>query len=147
MSAGLTNSDTMFSVRETPWHGLGAVLDEPPATVAEAIEASGLGWRVAKEPIAIDRGEAPSGDWWQPRCEEFPGFFATVRQDTREVLGIVGERYRRTTRRSRSSTSCSAARSTSRRPGACTVAAACGCSPRCPTMLKSAATLCVHTCC
>jgi phage/plasmid-like protein (TIGR03299 family) len=94
MSAGLEDSDTMFSVRETPWHGLGAVLDESPATVAEAIEASGLHWRVAKEPIAIDRGEVPSGDWWQPRCEEIPGFFATVRQDTREVLGIVGERYR-----------------------------------------------------
>ncbi len=28
------------------------------------------------------------------RCEEIPGFYATVRQDTREVLGIVGERYR-----------------------------------------------------
>ena len=58
------------------------------------IEASGLSWRVAKEPIAIDRGEAPSGDWWLPRCKEIPGFFATVRQDTREVLGIVGKRYR-----------------------------------------------------
>jgi len=84
----------MFSVRETPWHGLGAVLDKPPATVAEAIEASGLGWSVAKEPIAVDRGEKPAADWWVPRCEEIPGFYATVRQDTREVLGIVGERYR-----------------------------------------------------
>ncbi len=94
MSAGLTDTDTMFSVRETPWHGLGAVLDKPPATVAEAIEASGLGWSVAKEPIAVDRGEKPAADWWVPRCEEIPGFYATVRQDTREVLGIVGERYR-----------------------------------------------------
>jgi hypothetical protein len=32
----------MFSVRVTPWHGLGAVLDRPPARVAEAIETSGL---------------------------------------------------------------------------------------------------------
>jgi hypothetical protein len=55
MSAGLTDSDSMFSVRVTPWHGLGAVLDRPPATVGEAIEAAGLGWDVAKEPIAIDR--------------------------------------------------------------------------------------------
>lgn len=94
MSAGLTDSDTMFSVRETPWHGLGAVLDEPPATVAEVIEAAGLGWSVAKEPIAVDRGDDPGSDWWLPRCEEIPGFFATVRQDTRDVLGIVGERYR-----------------------------------------------------
>jgi hypothetical protein len=45
MPAGITDSDSMFSVRETPWHGLGAVLERPPATIAEAIEASGLGWR------------------------------------------------------------------------------------------------------
>jgi Domain of unknown function (DUF932) len=44
--------------------------------------------------IAVDRGDDPSSDWWLPRCEEISGFFATVRQDTREVLGIVGERYR-----------------------------------------------------
>ncbi len=94
MSAGLTDSDSMFSVRVTPWHGIGAVLDRPPATVGEAIEASGLGWDVAKEAIAIDRGDMPEADWWIPRCEEIPGYYATVRQDTREVLGIVGERYR-----------------------------------------------------
>jgi hypothetical protein len=73
MSAGLTDPDTMFSVRETPWHGLGAVLEEPPATVAEAIEASGLGWSVAKEPIAVDCGDKSAADWWVPRCEEIPG--------------------------------------------------------------------------
>jgi len=94
MPAGITNSDSMFSVRETPWHGLGAVLERPPASVADAIEASGLDWSVAKEPIAIDRSETPSADWWVARCEEIPGYFATVRQDTRDVLGIVGERYR-----------------------------------------------------
>jgi phage/plasmid-like protein (TIGR03299 family) len=95
MPAGITSSDSMFSVRETPWHGLGAVLDEPPATIAEAIEASGLGWRVEREPIAVDRGDAATvDDWWKPRCEEIPGYYATVRQDSRTVLGIVGERYR-----------------------------------------------------
>ena len=85
----------MFSVRETPWHGLGAVLERPPATIADAIRASGLVWRVDREPIAVDRGDAATvDDWWEPRCEEIPGFDATVRQDTRAVLGIVGERYR-----------------------------------------------------
>lgn len=29
MSAGLTALDSMFSVRVTPWHGLGVVLDRP----------------------------------------------------------------------------------------------------------------------
>ena len=95
MPAGITSSDSMFSVRETPWHGLGAVLDHAPATIAEAIEASGLGWIVKREPIAVDRGDAATvDDWWEPRCEEIPGYYATVRQDNRTVLGIVGERYR-----------------------------------------------------
>ena len=95
MPAGLTQADSMFSVREVPWHGLGAVLDSPPATIAEAIERSGLGWKVTREPIAVDRGDVAMADSiWDPRCEEIPGYYATVRQDTREVLGIVGERYR-----------------------------------------------------
>jgi phage/plasmid-like protein (TIGR03299 family) len=92
MPAGLTDTDSMFSVRVTPWHGLGAVLDQPPASVSEAIEASGLGWGVAKEPIALDRGE----DWQLDarRYRPIEGNYATVRQDTGDVLGIVGERYR-----------------------------------------------------
>ena len=95
MPAGITSSDSMFSVRETPWHGLGAVLDAPPAMIAEAILASGLGWRVEREPIGVDRGDAATvDDWCEPRCEQIPGYYATVRQDTRAVLGIVGERYR-----------------------------------------------------
>jgi hypothetical protein len=53
MPAGLTDTDSMFSVRVTPWHGLGVVLGRPPRTVSEAIDASGLGWGVAKEPIAF----------------------------------------------------------------------------------------------
>jgi phage/plasmid-like protein (TIGR03299 family) len=95
MPAGITSNDSMFSVRQTLWHGLGAVLDQPPTTIAEAIERSGLSWRVEREPIAIDRGDvATVDDWWLPRCEEISGWWANVRQDTREVLGIVGERYR-----------------------------------------------------
>lgn len=93
MSAGLTESDTMFSVRLKPWHGVGAVLERPPATVAEAIERSGLGWAVTKQPIAIHRGGTPP-DWARPASEAIPKFHATVRQDTGDVLGIVGERYR-----------------------------------------------------
>jgi phage/plasmid-like protein (TIGR03299 family) len=94
MPSGITQTDSMFSVREVPWHGLGAVLDTPPATVAEAIERSGLGWQVKREPIAVDRSEAETEDWWLPDAEPIPGYYATVRQDNREVLGIVGERYR-----------------------------------------------------
>jgi hypothetical protein len=95
MPAGITSSDSMFSVREVPWHGLGAVLERPPATIAEAIDASGLGWRVEREQIAVDRGDVATADSiWDPRCEVIPGYYATVREDTRQVLGIVGGRYR-----------------------------------------------------
>ncbi len=95
MPAGITTTDSMFSVREVPWHGLGAVLERPPQTIVEAIELSGLGWRVEREPIAVDRGDVAMADSiWDPRCEEIPGWWANVRQDTRQVLGIVGERYR-----------------------------------------------------
>jgi phage/plasmid-like protein (TIGR03299 family) len=91
MPAGLTSSDFMFSVREVPWHELGAVLERPPASIADAIEASGLGWRVAKEPLTVDRSNDPLAG--ETPYEPFDGWYATVRQDTREVLGIVGERY------------------------------------------------------
>jgi phage/plasmid-like protein (TIGR03299 family) len=92
MSAGLTASDSMFSVRATPWHGLGAVLDRPPASVAEAIEAAGLSWSVVKKPLVIDRGP----DWQLDvlRYKKLHGYYATVRQDTDDELGVVGERYR-----------------------------------------------------
>jgi phage/plasmid-like protein (TIGR03299 family) len=91
MSAGLTESDTMFSVRETPWHGLGSVLPAPPSSIAEAIEASGLGWHVEKMPIAYLKEDEPLPlDAYEP----VPGFYATVRRDTGTALGVVGERYR-----------------------------------------------------
>ncbi len=37
--------ENMFSVRETPWHGLGSVIQEAP-TIAEGIKLAGLDWQV-----------------------------------------------------------------------------------------------------
>ncbi len=97
MSAGLTASDSMFSVRATPvawsWGRAGATAAErSPASVAEAIEAAGLGWSVVKKPLVVDRGP----DWQLDmlRYKEVRGHYATVRQDTDEELGVVGGRYR-----------------------------------------------------
>jgi phage/plasmid-like protein (TIGR03299 family) len=91
MSHGLTEADSMFSVREVPWHGKGAVLERAPRSVTEAIELAGLDWRVEKKPITLagEPGDSP----WKQR-DPIGGFYATVRQDTGEPLGIVGERYR-----------------------------------------------------
>ena len=72
---------SMMYVWETPWHKLGTKLDKP-ATAAEAIEAAGLGYTVERLPLKTDDPELP-----------VKGHFATVRTDTREVLGVVGSRY------------------------------------------------------
>ena len=62
------------------WHGLGTVLDHAP-TSEEAVKAAHLGWRVDRQPLHTAGGV------------EVPDHFATVRQDTGAVLGIVGSRY------------------------------------------------------
>lgn len=48
MAHKITDTDTMFSVGETPWHKLGTVLEHPP-TIAEAMAKANLDWGVAVE--------------------------------------------------------------------------------------------------
>ena len=42
------NVETMFSVRETPWHGLGRIVMDAPAS-REALELAGLDWLTRKK--------------------------------------------------------------------------------------------------
>jgi phage/plasmid-like protein (TIGR03299 family) len=75
---------SMFYVGETPWHKLGTRLDNP-ATSKEAIEAAGLDYTVEKvslEAVVDLIDHKPVNN-----------HFATVRTDTNDVLGIVGNRY------------------------------------------------------
>ena len=39
------NVETMFSVREKPWHGIGTVVQDAPGS-REAIQLAGLDWQV-----------------------------------------------------------------------------------------------------
>lgn len=99
MPAGLKQHDTMFSVREMPWHGLGAVLDTYPQDIDEALEKSGLTWAVnqgdvfvALAPFESDRGiYVPEMEARMVAAEEFK---ANIREDTGEVLGIVSNDYK-----------------------------------------------------
>ena len=81
MAHGITQSDSMMSVRRVPWHGLGVVLEQRPHTLDEALEAAGLTWTVAKQPIHLADGR------------RIDGHHATVREDTGAVLGVVGDDY------------------------------------------------------
>lgn len=76
--------DRLAFTGETCWHGLGTQFSEA-MTTEEAIEASGIGFRVTKEPLF----------WNHPTqgLQEIPDQFATLNNDTQEVLGVVGARY------------------------------------------------------
>lgn len=85
MSAGITHKDSMMSVREMPWHGLGEVLKKHPKSIEEAIKKSGLDWEVEQYPVftKIDGKQVP-----------VQGFVANVRSDTHDTLGVVSKRYK-----------------------------------------------------
>ena len=73
--------ETMFSVREKPWHGLGTIVKEAP-TSADAIRLAGLDWTVVQEPIYTNFSKPVDG------------YRANVRSTDRKVLGVVSDRYK-----------------------------------------------------
>lgn len=87
MPAGIEQYDSMFSVREMPWHKLGVVLDDYPQSIEEALLASGLEWRVDQSPIYIPVNEPDAS------FTPVEDFVANIRADTKQVLGIVGSDY------------------------------------------------------
>ncbi|UOE47895.1 DUF945 domain-containing protein [Mucilaginibacter sp. SMC90] len=81
------NSYSFFSVKERAWHGLGKIVDQYP-TSAEAIRYAGLDYTVEKWPMYAYDPNAVTMD--EPRV---PNQLATIRTDTRQVLGVVGKEY------------------------------------------------------
>jgi len=80
MSAGLMEYDWMLSAKERPWHGIGTVVEEAP-TSEDAIRIARLDWTVDQFPVFAN-GNAVDG------------YFANVRSDTNEALGVVRNRYK-----------------------------------------------------
>lgn len=89
------NQHSFFSVKEKPWHGLGQIVADYP-TSAEAIEHAGLDFAVEKRKLFTYDNENqngnPDSDIIIPEVE-VPGYFATMRTDTEQVLGVVGKDY------------------------------------------------------
>lgn len=72
--------ETMFYVREAPWHGLGTRVEEA-LTSKEALIASGLNWKVEQKEIFTEDGVTVQG------------YYANVRNTDYKVLGVVTNRY------------------------------------------------------
>lgn len=75
------NVETMFYVREMPWHGLGVRVEEALSS-REALELSGLDWTVIQKSIFTSDNDL------------IPSFKANVRENDGKVLGVVTDRYK-----------------------------------------------------
>ena len=75
------NIETMFYVREKPWHGLGTEVSEAPASL-DALVYAGLDWRVEQEKVCTEDGVP------------IPGYKVNVRSTDHAPLGIVSDRYK-----------------------------------------------------
>lgn len=80
MASGIYENDWMLSTGTRPWHGIGTVVKDAPTSI-DAIRIAKLDWDVEQFPIYADD-------------QEVPGYFANVRTDTKEALGVVKSRYR-----------------------------------------------------
>ena len=87
---------SFFSVKEKAWHGLGQIINEYP-TSADALRFAGLDYTVEKRRLFTYDTENNKGnpdiDIIIPEIE-VPNYFATVRTDTEDVLGVVGKDYK-----------------------------------------------------
>ena len=90
-----TGKHSFFSVKEKAWHGLGQIVEGYP-TSAEAIKHAGLDYTVEKRKLFTYDNENNSAD---PETDiiipeiEVHNYFATVRTDNSNVLGVVGKDY------------------------------------------------------
>jgi phage/plasmid-like protein (TIGR03299 family) len=93
---GITSDDRMFSVRHLPWHGLGAVLDDYPKSIEEALQGAGLCWQVTHGEVLVVRAPEWADDFGVRHPAELipaSSFKANIREDTGTVLGIVSTEY------------------------------------------------------
>lgn len=88
---------------KTPWHGLGvAVKDSAQLSIKEAIETSGLNWKVAKVPLVVmPKSQMIETGATEEQASVFDGChsktvdrYANIRMSDKSVLGTVGESYR-----------------------------------------------------
>lgn len=72
--------ETMFYVREVPWHSLGTKVENAPNS-ADALKIAGLDWQVIQQPI------------YTADMLKIESFKANIRSNDRKILGVVSDRY------------------------------------------------------
>lgn len=96
-----TQKHAFMSVKEKAWHGLGEIIEHYPSS-SEAIQYAGLNFEVEKRPLFTCNTENyeifkdTETDEYMHSFEPnviVPDYFATVRTDTDELLGMVGKDY------------------------------------------------------
>ncbi|WP_080831882.1 DUF932 domain-containing protein [Cohnella massiliensis] len=75
------NVESMFYVREAPWHGLGNRVEHALSS-DEALKAAELDWTVIQKPILTED------------MAVIPGYKANIRASDQRVLGVVTDRYK-----------------------------------------------------
>lgn len=75
------NVETMFYVRQTPWHGLGVKVEEALSS-KEALTLSGLDWNVIQKSLLTTDYEV------------IPNYKVNLRESDSKILGIVTDRYK-----------------------------------------------------
>lgn len=105
MSHEITTTDGLILARNGAWHGLGTVL--PTAvSIRESFRLAGLGWRVERHPIYVDRttilasGQDPldavhehARDGARNALAVQPDRVALIRSDTSDTFEIVGKGF------------------------------------------------------
>lgn len=91
-----TNKYSFFSVREKPWHGVGQIVDGYHNS-QEVIKYAGLDYKIERHRLFTYNGDIIINNEIEgiKICEaEVQNYFATIRTDTKEVLGVVGKDYK-----------------------------------------------------
>ncbi|BAJ30987.1 MULTISPECIES: DUF932 domain-containing protein [Kitasatospora] len=90
------NVDSMFSVREMPWHREGTVLDQHPTTWEEARPLAGLDWDVITETVyelvTVDAHGQPHYapvEGWQRFAHSKTGKTLWISRDSYELIGMA----------------------------------------------------------
>jgi len=86
MAHNITYKDSIAYSGETPWHGIGKVLDGL-ASPADMLREAGLDWHVQTVPLYIPETDGPS-------YNAVPDFVGIQREDTRDILGVASDKYK-----------------------------------------------------